>query len=211
MAEIGSVPQPGAAKPPEDAFTRIGAPAAEPAPDAPDARDAPGGPDAATAASEPAQEPGPPAASVEDPAVTAADATIVREPAVRLAVVSEPPSPAVPADGGTATSFLERAVLRRRIRFLRRRRELALHDLGGFVYETHRLGENRPELTAQKLEGVDAIDGELATLERALALGEELIVLHEPGISSCIHCSTIHDSTARFCPGCGRPTSGAGA
>ena len=77
-------------------------------------------------------------------------------------------------------------MLRRRIRFLRRRRELALHDLGGFVFETHRLGESRPELTAQKLADVDAIDGELATLERALALGEELIVLHEPGISACI-------------------------
>jgi len=204
MAEIGSVPEPGAAKPPEGAPTRVGAPAAEPA------ADAPGAPDAAKAAAEPAHEPAAPEASAEDPAVAAAPATIVREPAVRLAVVSEPAT-AAPADGGRATSFLERAVLRRRIRFLRRRRELALHDLGGFVYETHRLGESRPELTAQKLEGVDAIDSELATLERALGLGEELIVLHEPGISSCSHCSTIHDSAARFCPGCGRPTSGAGA
>jgi hypothetical protein len=151
-----------------------------------------------------------PAPSVEDPAIEAAD-TIVKEPPVRLAVVGVPAPPPAPADGGRATSFLERAVLRRRIRFLRRRRELALHDLGGFVYETHRLGESRPELTAQKLDEVDAIDGELATLERALALGEELIVLHEPGISSCIHCSTIHDSAARFCPSCGRPTSGSGA
>ena len=204
MAEIGSVPQPGAAKPPEDTSTGIGGSAVEPTVAAADA------PGAATPTAEPAHEPVVPAPSVEDPAIEAAD-TIVKEPPVRLAVVGVPAPPPAPADGGRATSFLERAVLRRRIRFLRRRRELALHDLGGFVYETHRLGESRPELTAQKLDEVDAIDGELATLERALALGEELIVLHEPGISACIHCSTIHDSAARFCPGCGRPASGSGA
>jgi len=205
MAEIGSVQQPGAAKAPEDASTGIGGPAVEPAVAAADAPATP------TPAAEAAHEPVVPAPSVEDPAVEAAPDTIVKEPPVRLAVVGVPAPPPAPADGGRATSFLERAVLRRRIRFLRRRRELALHDLGGFVYETHRLGESRPELTAQKLDDVDAIDGELATLERALGLGEELIVLHEPGISSCMHCSTIHDSAARFCPGCGRPTSGSGA
>ena len=201
MAEIGSVQQPGAAKPPEDASTGIGGPAVEPA----------AAPAAPTPAAEPAPDPVVPAPSVEDPAAEAAPDTIGKEPPVRLAVVGVAAPPPAPADGARATSFLERAVLRRRIRFLRRRRELALHDLGGFVYETHRLGESRPELTAQKLEDVDAIDGELATLERALGLGEELIVLHEPGISSCMHCSTIHDSAARFCPGCGRPTSGSGA
>jgi hypothetical protein len=202
MAEIGSVQQPGAAKPPGDASTGVGAPAVEPAAAAADA------PVTAPAA-EPAHGPVVPAPAVEDPVVEAAPDTIVKEPPVRLAVVAVPAPPPAPADGGRATSFLERAVLRRRIRFLRRRRELALHDLGGFVYETHRLGESRPELTARKLDELDAIDGELATLERALALGEELIVLHEPGISACIHCSTIHDSAARFCPGCGRPASGA--
>ena len=176
MAEIGSVQQPGAAKPPEDASTGIGAPAAEPATTA---AAAPDGVVAATRAPEPAHEAAPPP-GVEDPVVEEAQDTIVKEPAVRLAVVGDPAPPTAPADGARATSFVERAVLRRRIRFLRRRRELALHDLGGFVYETHRLGE-------------------------------ELIVLHEPGISSCIHCSTIHDSAARFCPGCGRPTSGLGA
>ena len=189
MAEIGS-PQPGAAKPPEGASPGGREPAVE-------AASAPGGADAA--------EPESPATSAA--AVPAPAEATVREPAVRLAVVGKPSAP----DSGRATSFLERAVLRRRIRFLRRRRELALHDLGGFVYETHRLGESRPELTERKLDGVDAIDGELATLERALRLGEELIVLHEPGISCCARCSTIHDSSARFCPGCGRPTSGSGA
>ena len=200
MAEIGSVQQPGDAKPPQDASTGIGASAVEPPSATPDPSDAS---NAATAPAEKAQEPGPPAPGAQDAAAATTDDTAVREPTVRLAVGGH--------RGGSATSFLERAVLRRRIRFLRRRRELALHDLGGFVYETHRLGESRPELTTQKLDGVDVIDGELATLERALGLGEELIVLHEPGISSCTHCSTIHDSAARFCPSCGRPRSGLGA
>ncbi len=172
----------GAAEPPEEASAGPGEPAVEAAPDSVAVEQEPTGP--ADAAPEAA-----------------------REPPIRLAVVEDPAR----RDGGRATSFLERAALRRRISFLRRRRELALHDLGGFVYETHRLGESRPELTASKLEGVDEIDGELATLERALGLGEELIVLHEPGISSCAGCATIHDSAARFCPGCGRPTSRSGA
>ena len=103
---------------------------------------------------------------------------------------------------------MQRAVIRRRVRFLRRRRELALHDLGGFAFESHRLGEPRDELLAQKLAALSALDDELATLQNALDLREELAVLHEPGIASCPRCSTIHDSAAHFCPNCGRPTAG---
>jgi hypothetical protein len=107
-----------------------------------------------------------------------------------------------------ATSFMQRAVLRRRLRFLRRRRELALHDLGGFLFETHRLGETRDDLLAEKLAAITALDDELATLHSALELREELAVLHEPGIASCPQCATIHDSSANYCPACGRPTAG---
>jgi hypothetical protein len=111
-------------------------------------------------------------------------------------------------DSVRATGFLQRAVLRRRVRFLRRRRELALHDLGGLVFECHRLGEDREELRAEKLASISALDDELARLQQALALREELAVLHEPGIASCPQCQTIHDSTANYCPSCGRPTAG---
>jgi len=110
-------------------------------------------------------------------------------------------------DRARATSFLQRAVLRRRVRFLLRRRELALHDLGGLVFEAHRQGSEQPELTAAKLDAIAAIDDELASLQRALRIGEELLVLREPGISSCRHCHTIHDSAANYCPSCGRPTA----
>jgi hypothetical protein len=111
------------------------------------------------------------------------------------------------AGDGSATSFLERARLRRRLRFLTRRRELALHDLGGFVFEEHRLGQSRPELEAAKLAALDAIDSELATLQYALAMREELTVLREPGLASCPQCREIHDSAANYCPTCGRPTA----
>ena len=111
------------------------------------------------------------------------------------------------AAGARATSFLQRALLRRRLRFLLRRRELALRDLGGFVFESHRLGQTRPELESKKLAALDAIDDEVATLQRALAVREELAVLHEPGISSCPQCATIHDSAANYCPSCGRVTA----
>ena len=119
-----------------------------------------------------------------------------------------PPEPSVdgPApsgEGSRATTFLQRAVLRRRLRFLRRRRELALHDLGGFVFESHRLATPREELLAEKLAALGELDAELATLQRALDVREELAVLREPGIASCPRCATIHDSTARFCPTCG--------
>lgn len=107
-----------------------------------------------------------------------------------------------------ATGFMQRAVLRRRVRFLRRRRELALHDLGGFLFEAHRLGENRDVLLAEKLAALTALDDELGTLQNALELHEELAVLHEPGIAACPQCATIHDSAANYCPACGRPTSG---
>lgn len=102
-----------------------------------------------------------------------------------------------------ATSFLQRAVIRRRVRFLRRRRDLALHDLGGFMFESHRLAEPREELLAEKLAALGALDAELATLQRALDLREEVSVLHEPGIASCARCDTLHDSAANFCPNCG--------
>jgi hypothetical protein len=106
-----------------------------------------------------------------------------------------------------ATSFLQRAVIRRRVRFLHRRRELALYDLGGFLFESHRLGQPHEEILTEKLEALTALDDELALLQRALGLHEEVAVLSEPGIAACSHCGTLRDSAANFCPGCGRPAA----
>jgi hypothetical protein len=131
----------------------------------------------------------------------------VVEPATQPAQTEalEVPREAVPSS--SAGGFMQRAVLRRRARFLRRRREMALHDLGGFVFESHRLGQSGDDLLAEKLAAISRLDDELATIEQALDLREELAVLHEPGIASCPQCSTIHDSSARYCPTCGRPTT----
>jgi hypothetical protein len=116
-------------------------------------------------------------------------------------------SPGPPGREVGATSFLQRAVIRRRVRFLHRRRELALYDLGGFLFESHRLGQPHEEILAEKLEALTVLDDELALLQRALDLHEEVAVLSEPGIAACSHCGTLRDSAANFCPGCGRPAS----
>lgn len=113
----------------------------------------------------------------------------------------------VPAEPGPgATSFMQRATLRRRMRFLRRRRELALRELGILVVESGRDGQPLDGPLSAKAASIAAIDAELATLARALELREEVAVLREPGIAACEQCSAIHDSTAHFCPNCGRAT-----
>jgi hypothetical protein len=119
-------------------------------------------------------------------------------------------SPTPSGEGeGAATSFLQRVPLRRRLQYLRRRREVALRDLGGFVFETHRQGEERPELLAEKLGALDAIDEESGRLEQALHERREVLVLREPGISACPECSTLHGSEANYCPNCGTAVGGA--
>ena len=106
-------------------------------------------------------------------------------------------------DVAGATSFLQRAQLRRRLRYLGRRREVALRDLGGFVLESHRQGQDRPDLLSEKLTELERVDDERERLERALGERQELIVLREPGITTCSRCSTLHGSEDRFCPSCG--------
>jgi hypothetical protein len=103
-----------------------------------------------------------------------------------------------------ATSFLERATLRRRLRYLRRRRELALRELGELVLESHSRGERSPELGA-KLTSAERMASESERLERALEERTERLVLREPGIAVCGSCAELHGSEDRFCPHCGTP------
>ena len=76
-----------------------------------------------------------------------------------------------------ATSFLERARLRRRVAYLRRRRELALRQLGLAVLEK---GDVEAQLSA-----LVALEEERTKLEQALGEHRELAVLREPGIAVC--------------------------
>ncbi len=107
--------------------------------------------------------------------------------------------------GQRAPGFRERGRMRRRMRFLRKARELAYRDLGGLVFEMHRLGQRHDELVAAKLGMLDRFDGELRALEVALRERRPITVLREAGIAACPRCAAIHGSADSFCPACGLP------
>ena len=140
-----------------------------------------------------AQAPGPGAAVDGVPTAGGTDAP--------TPLAEHPPAPASPG-------FAERTRMRRRLRYLRRLRELAFRDLGGLVFDLHRFGRQRDELVTGKLDALAAIDAELRTLESALHDRRTLHELREPGIAACPRCATLHGSDANFCPGCGTPLRG---
>ncbi len=125
--------------------------------------------------------------------------------------VSAPAAPAAtPAVAGVDAptpsqdpGFLERGGLRRRLRFLRKTRELAYRDLGGLVFEMHRLGRQREDLLAGKLATLARIDTELRAIEETLRQRRGVTVLREAGVTACPRCAAIHGSEDRFCPACG--------
>ena len=169
---------------------------------------------------EPTPAPAPEAAPVVEPTPAptpapeagAVSATgVVEQPTVVAPVVGTAEDSATvveeaPADA--APRFRDRARIRRRLRYLRRYRELAFRDLGGLTFDLHRFGRDRPDLVAQKLENLKTVDQELRTLETALRDRQDITRLREPGIAACPRCQTLHDSDANFCPGCGTPLRG---
>jgi hypothetical protein len=101
-------------------------------------------------------------------------------------------------------AFRERGRLRRRLRFLRRRRELALRDLGGLSFELARLGRKNDELVADKIAELGRISDELRGLETALREHHAVEELRLAGIGgACPRCGAIHGSADRFCASCG--------
>jgi hypothetical protein len=128
-----------------------------------------------------------------------------------------PHEPSQPLPAGVAPqdvvparpSFRDRGRLRRRLRYLRRVRELGFRDLGGLVFDLHRFGHRRDELVLGKLHALDAVDRELRALERVLDERRDIIELREPGIAGCPRCGVLHGSDARFCPQCGTQFGGA--
>jgi len=131
----------------------------------------------------------------------------------------EQPTQQLPAAGlaageSTAPSspgFRDRGRLRRRLRYLRRARELGFRDLGGLIFDLHRFERERPDLVQAKLDALREVDGELRALEVALDDRRSLHELHEPGISACPRCGALHGSDANFCPACGTAVSGSRA
>ena len=112
---------------------------------------------------------------------------------------------AAPAEG---TSFRDRGKLRRRLRFLRRTRELAFRDIGGLIFDMRRFGRDRPDLVEAKLNALAAVDQELRALERVLDDRRPIHELREPGITSCARCGALHSSDSNFCPNCGLQIGG---
>jgi hypothetical protein len=105
-------------------------------------------------------------------------------------------------------SFRDRGKLRRRLRFLRRARELAFRDIGGLIFDMRRFGRERPDLVESKIGALAAVDHELRALERILDDRRPLHELREPGITSCARCGALHSSEANFCPHCGLQVGG---
>jgi len=115
----------------------------------------------------------------------------------------------VPAGGGGAgASFRDRGKLRRRLRFLRRARELAFRDIGGLMFDMRRFGRERPDLVESKIAALAAVDQELRALERILDDRRPLHELREPGITSCARCGALQSSESNFCPHCGLQVGG---
>ncbi|HSZ70275.1 MAG TPA: hypothetical protein VK756_07925 [Solirubrobacteraceae bacterium] len=139
-------------------------------------------------------------AAAERSSIDSAPETPTAIGAPAAGVSTEVASPAEPA---ASPGFGARGRMRRRLRFLRKARELAYRDLGGLVFEMHRLGERRDELAAAKLATLAAIDSELRALEDALDARRPLTILRESGIAACPRCAAIHGSEDHFCPSCG--------
>jgi hypothetical protein len=114
----------------------------------------------------------------------------------------------LPGGDTQGASFRDRGKLRRRLRFLRRTRELAFRDIGGLMFDMRRFGRDRPDLVESKIAALAAVDQELRSLERILDDRRPIHELREPGITSCARCGALHSSDSNFCPNCGLQIGG---
>lgn len=152
----------------------------------------------------------PPAAPGTETAPTAPMAPPAEPPtAVGPPAADQLPAGLAPEDvAPSRPSFRDRARLRRRMRYLRRVRELGFRDLGGLAFDLHRFRRRNDELVLGKLAALDAVDRELRAIERVLDERRDIIELREPGVAACPRCGALHGSDANFCPQCGTQFSG---
>jgi hypothetical protein len=146
-----------------------------------------------------------------DPSPQEQQPTMVVEQQPPPAAPPEQPLPAglAPEDvAPSRPSFRDRGRLRRRLRYLRRVRELGFRDLGGLAFDLHRFGRRNDDLVLGKLAALDAVDRELRAIERVLNERRDIVELREPGVAACPRCGALHGSDARFCPQCGIAFSG---
>jgi hypothetical protein len=105
--------------------------------------------------------------------------------------------------------FRERGRMRRRLRYLRRLRELQVRDLGGLAFDLRRFERKRDDLVAQKIDQIRACDDELHALETALEDRRDVRDVRLPGIGgACPRCFSIYGSSDRFCAHCGAALGG---
>jgi ribosomal protein L40E len=202
-AGLASTPPPPAADQPPPAPDQPPPAPDQPAPAPDQPAPAPDQPPPAPDQPPPAPDQPPPAADQPAPAAgdaSAAPLTAEQQPAAEVPAGQEP----VPA----RPSFRQRGRLRRRLRYLRRVRELGFRDLGGLVFDQHRFSQANEALVDGKFSALAAVDGELRALEHALDDRRSLTELREPGVSVCSRCGALHGSEARFCPSCGTPVRG---
>ncbi len=129
--------------------------------------------------------------------------------AARPAAETPTPAPAgAPSTPARGPSSKDRGRMRRRIRYLRRARELGFRDLGGLMFDQYRFRSPNQELLGAKLAALHALDSERRALEHILGERREFDDLREPGISSCPNCGALHGSDAHFCERCGAPQNG---
>jgi len=129
----------------------------------------------------------------------------------RTEPTASPTSERSPLPAGVDAADLEnrpttrsRGRLRRRVRFLRRARELMLRDLGGLVYEIRRREHDAPALLDDRVRRLTAVDAELRELEAELGLPRGETVLRVPGVGgTCPECGELRPSDAKFCSACG--------
>jgi len=126
------------------------------------------------------------------------------------AAPAQDPDEKQPVEEGShdgALGFRARGRARRRLRFLRKARELAYRDLGGLVFDLHRFGQRNDPLVLAKLGTLREIDTELRSLETGLEERQSLTILREAGVTTCARCAAIHSGEDNFCPNCGLPMS----
>jgi hypothetical protein len=133
-------------------------------------------------------------------------------------LLADPDTPAGvdPAEAPMRPPAGRRGRLRRRLRYLRRARELMLRDLGGLLYEVHRTGGGNVAAHATvigaKVQRIAGLDAEVRALETALAAPRGETVVFEPGVGgTCETCGALYGSDARFCANCGAPIGTAAA
>lgn len=157
-------------------------------------------------ASVPAPAPG----QVPQPAGDLSAAPVPTVAPAPVAAQAPAPGAAEPAATPRRPGFRARGRMRRRLRYLRRLRELQVRDLGGLVFDLRRFERKRDDLVLQKVDQIRACDDELHALERALGERRDLRDVREPGIGgTCPRCFAIFGSADRFCASCGAALGGA--